>query len=217
MNRLGNEGAPWTIRTDLLGSTPQVISAGLSDDVEFEDCFLRHYTGRMLVLDPTPLSRNVAAELIGNHEEGAVTFVPDALDGEEGEQRYLAETDPVSGDPLYFYSEGSVPPRRAGNGESPTYTTVTVGSRTVQGLMNDFGWDQLDLLKLDIEGAEYAVIDSVLDSALPVRQIAVEFHHRFKGIGLSKTLRTVRKLREHGYQRAWVSDWGEEYLFVKTA
>ncbi len=59
-------------------------------------------------------------------------------------------------------------------------------------------------------------IDSVLDAGLAVRQIAVEFHHRFAGIGSGKTGRAISRLRENGYRLAWVSDWGEEFLFVRA-
>ncbi len=219
LERFGSRGAPWTVRTDLLGDSPSVISAGLSDDVEFENFFLKSYPGRLLALDPTPLSRLAAEQLIAVHGEDAVTFVPDALDGAEGQQSYLAELDPMNGEARYFYKEGSHPPlRESGDGVNagPVFAVVQINSRTVAGLMRDHGLKQLDLLKLDIEGGEYAVIDSVLDAGLPIRQIAVEFHHRFKGIGLGATHRAISRLRKCGYDLQWVSEWGEEFLFVKA-
>jgi FkbM family methyltransferase len=220
--RFGTSGAPWTVRADLLSGRPQVISAGLSDDVEFEEEFLQRHPGRMLALDPTPLSRRVVEELIAVHGAEMVTFVPDALDGCEGEQIYLAEIDPQTGEHLYYYSDESGGPPELENatgraeGVAPRFEQATVRSRTVADLMSEHELEDLDLLKLDIEGGEYAVIDSVLDAGLAVRQIAVEFHHRFAGIGWGKTGRAISRLREHGYHLAWVSDWGEEFLFVRS-
>ena len=219
--RFGTSGAPWRVRADLLSAKPKVISAGLSDDVEFEEEFLSLHPGKLVALDPTPVSRKVAEKLIATYGAGTVTFVPDALDGSEGEQVYLAEIDPDSGEHLYYYSDESGGPPELENatgredGVAPRFEKATVRSRTVAELMSEHDLADLDLLKLDIEGGEYAVIDSVLDAGLSVRQIAVEFHHRFAGIGSSKTQRAISRLRENGYQLAWVSDWGEEFLFVR--
>ena len=220
--RFGSSGAPWTVRADLLSEHPKVISAGISDDVEFEEEFLQRHPGKMVALDPTPLSRRVAEELIASHGAGTVIFVPDALDGSEGEQNFLAEIDPETDEHLYYYSEDSGGPPELENatgreaGAEPHLERATVRCRTVAELMNEHDLEKLDLLKLDIEGGEYAVIDSVLDAGLAVRQIAVEFHHRFAGIGWAKTRRAISRLRENGYRLEWVSDWGEEFLFVRA-
>jgi hypothetical protein len=50
---------------------------------------------------------------------------------------------------------------------------------------------------------------------IPVSQIAVEFHHRFDEIGISATIRSHKTLLQHGYQLAYISDWAEEFLYIK--
>lgn len=45
--------------------------------------------------------------------------------------------------------------------------------------MSDLHHQQIDLLKLDIEGSEYRVLDEILESQIPIHQIVVEFHDRF--------------------------------------
>jgi hypothetical protein len=49
---------------------------------------------------------------------------------------------------------------------------------------------------------------------LPVRQILVEFHHRFPGVGVARTRRAVERLNAGGYRIFFASDSGEEYSFV---
>ena len=44
-------------------------------------------------------------------------------------------------------------------------------------MMRDLGHDHLDVLKMDIEGAEYAVLDDMLQSDILPDQLLVEFHH----------------------------------------
>ena len=41
--------------------------------------------------------------------------------------------------------------------------------------MRELGHDAIDLLKIDIEGAEYEVLSDLVASRIPVRAICVEF------------------------------------------
>jgi hypothetical protein len=81
--------------------------------------------------------------------------------------------------------------------------------------MLELGHDQIDLLKLDIEGAEYEVIDDLVASQIPIGQLLVEFHYRFEGIGPDRTRRAVRALNEAGFRSFHVSAIGEEYSFIR--
>jgi len=91
---------------------------------------------------------------------------------------------------------------------------VTVDAFTVQSMARKLGHDHIDLLKMDIEGAEYDVIEGLLASKLSPKMLLIEFHHRFKGIGKHKTLNAVRLLRDAGYLVASVSVTGREISFV---
>jgi len=81
--------------------------------------------------------------------------------------------------------------------------------------MRDLGHSRINLLKMDIEGSEYDVIDDILTNNLEVGQILVEFHHRFADIGMKKTLTAVAALRAAGYELFHISPWCEEYAFIK--
>ncbi len=55
--------------------------------------------------------------------------------------------------------------------------TVEVPVRTLPSLLQEIGWDRVDLIKMDIEGAEVEVLDSLGQDLLDrVAQITVEFH-----------------------------------------
>ena len=82
--------------------------------------------------------------------------------------------------------------------------------------MREFGHDHIDLMKMDVEGAEYAVIDSLVESTVRPRQLLVEFHHRFESIGLHKTKAAVEALRGAGYDLVYITDSGEEYSFLQA-
>jgi FkbM family methyltransferase len=92
---------------------------------------------------------------------------------------------------------------------------ITVPLRRLASIMQELGHDHLDLLKLDIEGAEYAVIEDLERSDVRPAQILVEFHHRFPAVGFGKTRAALAALRRLEYRLFAVSPGGEEYGFVR--
>ena len=82
--------------------------------------------------------------------------------------------------------------------------------------MKENGHSHIDLLKIDIEGSEYDVIDDILKEQIDIVQICVEVHHRFPGIGTEKTKDMVKKLNANGYYIVAISDTREEYTFVRS-
>jgi hypothetical protein len=57
----------------------------------------------------------------------------------------------------------------------------------------------IDLLKIDIEGFEYEVLESCLADRIPIQQICVEFHDFFPEISKAKTRGMIRALNAHGF------------------
>jgi len=63
--------------------------------------------------------------------------------------------------------------------------------------MADNGHTFIDILKMDIEGFEYEIIDQFLFEQIPVRQLCVEFHPWLKP---GETPKIIAKLRKAGYK-----------------
>jgi FkbM family methyltransferase len=94
------------------------------------------------------------------------------------------------------------------------WPTVEVQVRRISSVQQILGHARIDLLKMDIEGAEYEVIDDLLAGPVPVRQLLVEFHHRWPEVGIAKTRTAIRKLNAAGYRIFSISPSGEEYGFL---
>jgi hypothetical protein len=47
--------------------------------------------------------------------------------------------------------------------------------RSIPSVMAELGHERIDLLKLSVEGSEYELIDAVVEEAIPVRCLCVEF------------------------------------------
>lgn len=63
---------------------------------------------------------------------------------------------------------------------------IEVDVKKLSTLMQENSHTHIDLLKMDIEGSEYAVLDNILKEKIDIKQICVEVHHRFEGIGIAK-------------------------------
>jgi FkbM family methyltransferase len=59
--------------------------------------------------------------------------------------------------------------------------------RRLQTIFQSLGHKHVDVLKMDIEGSEYEVIDDLCDLHLRIDQVLVEFHHRFERDGAKIT------------------------------
>jgi hypothetical protein len=80
------------------------------------------------------------------------------------------------------------------------------------------GIDRLALLKLDIEGAEYAVLDEMLDGGVRPTQVLVEFdelHLPLSPLAVLRVGRRVRRLRAAGY--ALVMTERTNFVFARRA
>ncbi len=70
--------------------------------------------------------------------------------------------------------------------------------------MRENGHAHIDLLKIDIEGAEYRVLAELVANRLPVRWLCVEFD---QPVPFWTTNRMLVRLRQAGYQLCKVDRW----------
>ncbi|MEK9725700.1 MAG: FkbM family methyltransferase [Rhodospirillaceae bacterium] len=78
--------------------------------------------------------------------------------------------------------------------------TVEVPGRTLDTLLAEIGVDRVDLLKVDIEGAEIAMFDAASDATLQsCAQITVEFHDFMDPGQAADVARVVRRLEGLGF------------------
>ena len=62
------------------------------------------------------------------------------------------------------------------------------------------GHTSIDLLKIDIEGFEYEVLENCLSAHIPIKQICVEFHDFYPEIPKKKTSAMIETLRSNGFE-----------------
>jgi FkbM family methyltransferase len=78
-----------------------------------------------------------------------------------------------------------------------THEFVEVPGRTLASVARELGHPRIDLLKLDVEGGEYAVIPHLDLAALQIKVLAVQLHHNR---GLRAARRLIAHLDERGFE-----------------
>ena len=82
--------------------------------------------------------------------------------------------------------------------KSTDYTTVNV--KDLQTIMQEFGHNKIDLLKLDIEGAECDVIDKMLKDKIFPKYISIDFDLGWtssEARDKQRCLHTISRLQSH--------------------
>ena len=201
---LGSVYGGWAILPSLLDTNSIVYSFGIGDDISFDVALIEKFGVEVFAFDPTPKSISWVAQqaLPGNF-----TFVPIGLAHWDGDAVFLPPPNPN------FVSYKMANPHHQLDNSSlylDKYPVKRLGT-----LMNKLGHASIDVLKMDIEGAEYDVIGDMLSCNIYPKVLLVEFHHRWQEIGIQKTKKNIQMLREKGYKLFYVSD-RDEFGFLYT-
>lgn len=160
-----------------------MFSGGAGNDISFEQQFVTRYGGRVFLYDPSPTGLKTCSES-SNME--SITFIPTALAKSDGI---------IAMDPPQNAAEGSWTTSRGSSANPDEFPAVSLVNEIRRN-----GFSSVDVVKLDIEGFEYEVIEELLDSGIEVRQLLVEFHDFFSTIPRNKTTRLRLRLKQCGYR-----------------
>jgi FkbM family methyltransferase len=182
-----------------LGNSSVIYSAGVGKNVSFDLSVIRRFGAPVFAFDPTP---EAVAYIRSRSLPPEFRLLEVGLAGWDGTASFSPNR--RRKEPSHILLPR--PETQARSVEAPVKTLPT--------LAGELGHARIDLLKLDIEGAEYAVIEQIVAGSLEVKQLLVEFHHRFKGIGRARTNAAIRSLQGRGYRIFHISDTGREYAFL---
>jgi len=198
---LGDERACWCICPDELSSESIVYSFGIGENISFDLELISHFGVNVHSFDPTPrslewLDRQKLPERFIVHRYGLANY--------EGACMLFPPENPL-------YVSHSAIQRRS------SASPIEVPVHKIGTIMQLLGHDRINLLKMDIEGAEYDVLADLLATGIRVDQLLVEFHHRWPSVGLDRTREAIRQLNRAGHHIFNVSPNGEEYSFKRVS
>lgn len=196
----GSDYGGWDIVTTGIDAHSIVYSCGVGEDASFDVALLEKFNVVVHAFDPTPKSiewvkRQRLPDRFVLHEYGIAAF-----DG-------VVSFNPPENPGHVSHTLLERPSTRA--------KAISVPVKRLGTIMKELGHDRIDILKMDIEGAEYDVIEDISRSGIRPRQILVEFHHRFPGVAVSRSKEAIEKLRSAGYRLYAVSATHEEFCFIR--
>lgn len=184
----------WRIPTGLLGSESICYCAGVGEDLAFEVGLLKQFGSTVYAFDPTPRAIRFAEDRMRNAEK--FHFSPVGLWSEDTTLRFYAPTNNQ-------YVSHSV----LRTGMSGEYFEAPC--RRLATLMKERGHGRIDLLKLNIEGAEYEVLRSMMADHIRPKILAVTFEGASAFI---EAIRWTRTLSCYGYQFAGLIGWAATFV-----
>lgn len=197
--KYGDPNNDWVFYPNLINSQSRILSFGVGENLSFEYELVKRFDCKVDVFDPTPKSidwykNNNSLQSIVLHEYGVYD-----IDG------FLEFMPPDNPDHVSHTVVKGV------------YKTKPIKLRVqkLSTILENLQITNIDILKMDIEGSEYPVINDLINSCIRPSQILVEFHHRFSAFSFESTQGSVDILRGYGYNVIYVSNISQEISFVR--
>ncbi len=197
----GNKHAGFFIIPELLNSNSVVYSFGIGEDISFDRELIAKYGCAVYGFDPTPKSIEWVKNSNTPHK---FHFLPYGISNKTGSATFYL---PIN--------ENHVSGSLAETKVVSSSRKVKVPMKSFADIIKELKHNNIDILKMDIEGSEYDVLPDILKQEVDIKQILVEFHHRLFSNGNKMTKDAVELLKSSGFDLFAISKNGEELSFIK--
>lgn len=207
---IGSEFHGYYVPENFLSPDSICYCIGAGEDISFDTELKVIYDAQVYIFDPTPEGINHFQKLkdytrtnqiltlpsdkpftyrISSEQLDSITFVDIGVWDQSATLKFFAPLrDDYASHSLYLFKE------------SNDYIEAPVDR--LSNLMSQLGHTTIDVVKLEIEGAEYTVIDTIVEDKLDIKSILVEFdevhHANDKGFHF-RIKKTCNKLKKAGY------------------
>lgn len=205
--RLGSRYGGWWLDRKLLGPDPLLVDCGLGRDISFDAAFLSRFAGMVVGVDPNPESLEWCRE----HCPPGMRLLDRALWTVPG--RTLTFHLPRPREQLPRGADGVSGSLMGSHEYVAGGSSRAVITTDLEEILIDARRAECDVLKLDIEGAEYDVLPDLAARGLLLRcrQVLVEFHHQVTHHTQEETARAVAAVVGAGFRLVHVE--GRNYTF----
>lgn len=161
-----------------------IYSFGIGTDISFDLAIIKKFNVEIFAFDPTPKSidwiRN-KGEIKNFH------FYSFGLSNFDGKAKFHLPKNPeyVSGSAFLYDGVKS--------------EAVLVEMKKLSTIMSELKHKSVDILKMDIEGSEFDVIEDILREGVDFKQLCIEFHSRFFIDGTKKLKNIIKILNKNNY------------------
>jgi FkbM family methyltransferase len=185
--RIGSGYGGWRIPAGFLDKHSTCYCAGIGEDISFDLGVIKRYGCHVHGFDPTPRAKRFVERVAASNDR--YHYHECGLWDSDEVLKFYAPSD------SRFVSHSAVNLQK-------TTQYFQAPCKRISTFMRDLGHRRIDLLKIDIEGAEYRVLRSVVEERLDIGIICVEYDeiHNALDAGYRDRIReSVRSLVSGGY------------------
>ena len=213
MEKFGTNYGGWFIPKNIPLTPESIIySVGVGEDISFDLLLSDKYNCNICLIDPTKRAEKHYQEILDYYDSKnwrfsgdiqrdykgqieklnpnfkKIYYVNEGLWDKEGELKFYRQDNPQ------YVSQSLVD-----NIFGSTYDVVKV--TTIATIMKNHNHTKIDLLKLDIEGAEVKVLNNMLDCNIYPKYLCIEFDLYLKRKDIdNKTQKLIDRLVQVGYK-----------------
>ncbi len=205
--RLGKRYGGWWVFAPAIGRAPLLIDCGLGHDISFPAAFLQRFGGRVIGIDPNPAAQRYVRE----HCPKGMTLRPEAFWVDAGTTLEFHLPRPM--DQLPEGADGVSGSLLASHSYTGG-TRLSVRTTSLAEVLESAAAAECDVLKLDVEGAEYEVLAALCASGdiRRAHQLLIEFHHHCTDHPLQHTLDAVAAVEASGFRLMHTEDRNDIFL-----
>lgn len=186
-----------------------VYGVGAGEDISWDTGLVDKFGATVFMFDPTEKSIKYTAPILEKYaasKPNKLSHTPEGLSDKPGTLTFNMPANP-----------NHVSMRQSDLAAADMKRTVTVTVNSLSAWMKERQHTYLDILKIDIEGSEYNVLENLLESDfVPFTQLLVEYHNRFL-TDKSRHKRLLQSLKEAGFHELWSENGGQEVGYLKLA
>lgn len=203
LREIGTKYGSWVIPANLLNAGSVCYCVGCGEDISFDLGLIEQFGCEVFAFDPTPRAIDYVKKNAGTN--GQYHFYDIGLWDEKDKLKFYVPKNPEHVSHSLINLQ-----------QTEDYIEVEVDR--LSRIIGYNGHERLDLLKLDIEGAEYRVIESIIEDGIDIAVLCVEFDECNNALNDDYKQRigaSVKKLLAFGYSLVSAQGNGN-YTFVKN-
>lgn len=161
---IGTDYGGWMVETTGIMDSI-VYSFGIGKDISFDFGMIERYGCKVFGFDPSPESFEWANK---KDKVDGFSILPYGISDIDGTAKYYKPQNKnfISGSLIY-------------NEKYLKKIPIKVKVRKLKTIMEELNHKIIDILKLDIEGSEYKVINNIIKDKIFPKQILVEYHTKY--------------------------------------
>jgi FkbM family methyltransferase len=178
----GAKGADWWIPKNMVNPNFIFYSAGVGTDVSFDISLIKKYGLNVYAFDPTPKAIDFVQKNILSKFSKFI-FIPIGLWNSNTRQKF-------------YVPKSSTHVSHSIVNLQKTNDFFIAQCATVKTIMQLLKHKKIDMLKIDIEGAEYTVLNSMINQNIFPKILCIEFD---QPASLIKIMNMTKKLLSYNY------------------